>query len=88
MADADFVAARRQELLDGVKRWTFSTQEWGDPERFHVEVVEPLMELRYAGWFDEFVAPKDSIRGMLYVRSYTIISPVNYMLAEEEEGLV
>lgn len=86
MADPDFREERLREILDQRKRqWRITDYPGFDPDQFNVEVVLPLRQLHYEGWFDEYRETKNSIRGILFVNAFYILSPINY-LADQEAG--
>jgi len=85
MADADFRAERLREILDERKKqWRINDYKGSDPDRFHVEVVLPLRELHYEGWFDDYKETKNSVRGTLFVNAFYILSPINYLAGNEQ----
>jgi hypothetical protein len=49
MANTDFVAARWQEILDGKTAWDIRDLPERDEDKFHVEYVLPLRQLRDDG---------------------------------------
>ncbi len=52
MADSDYKETRRKEILDGTRSWTVKLTG-NDFDRFYVEYVCPLHELRDDGLFEE-----------------------------------
>jgi hypothetical protein len=42
-----------------------------------------LRQLHYEGWFDEYRETKNSIRGVLFVNAFYILSPINYFADQE-----
>jgi hypothetical protein len=86
MADADFREERLREILDQRKKqWRIIDCVGVDPDQFNVEFVLPLRQLHYEGWFDEYKETKNSIRGVLFVNAFYIISPINYLAGQEQE---
>lgn len=71
------IEERRQEILDGKRAWSYAEFN-GDPDTFHTQVVVPLRQLKAEGLFDEAREIFGSVRGVKFVRSYNIISPINF----------
>ena len=47
------ISDRRQEILDGKRKWTTSVDAGGDFDVFFTQVVKPLRSLRDAGMFTQ-----------------------------------
>ena len=84
MVDPDFREERLREIADHNKReWRIGDYPGFDADRFSVEVVLPLRQLRAEGWFDEYKETKASLRGVVFVNAFYILGPINYLANQE-----
>jgi hypothetical protein len=69
---------RKGELLDGKRTRNYQQDAGGDCDVFFSECVQPLRDLKYAGFFDDLRERKLNTRGGSHIASVHIIGAISY----------